>query len=641
MITLHPSSTLGLLASLALLAGCGKGESAKQPDPLQREGVATATETAERFFTAVRTNDRVWIEHLLTQKARKGYADSGVAILGDDLESIEIGEATIDGQIGKVPVTLLVGGMQHDLTTTLAIESGAWRVCALSLWAGDELRTIDFEERIEPLPALADEIPNGVTGTELILAAAAPGRARVLAEVARDRESYAALRSVSSAEHDDSWQFNVYAAGRAARDVLVEVLGGTGSAFDMGELAPLFDKPLFFDLRAVSRLYALEKICSALEVVPVFPAASWRSGSEDPRITFRAGERQSPVTFAGPFLIEATKVEEHVPDATGALTLRVWSLGLAPSVLAANDTSRGVVGIEALTDALGTSLLARTDIPFAGEATVERGLFSHEVHVELSGLLRGVESIDRVAGTLELLLPAELQEVRYYFPAVGSKRFGDWLIECTSLGKNTSFEFELDGRELDPAAVRFAPDQANGSPLEIRARFGAAHGGKLMAEFSTLDTPAALGVKVYRTESVHVPFEIEDIRLARSSQQPVSLEPFEFAGGDPLVVTFLPFPGGSDPGDGTVRLSTKNNVDKDVVEARVTFQYFDGTGEFLRNVPHRLSGTFHFDGTEPLVTGKAVTEHDTRAFSMPEETRSVNVRIESVLFADGTTWTRL
>jgi hypothetical protein len=75
-----------------------------------------------------------------------------------------------------------------------------------------------------------------------------------------------------------------------------------------------------------------------------------------------------------------------------------------------------------------------------------------------------------------------------------------------------------------------------------------------------------------------------------------------------------------------------------VLEAQVSFFYLDGSDNELGSSPHTLTGEFGFDGAEPLLEVGQETEQGSVVFFLPEGTRDLRTRVESVEFADGTSW---
>ena len=58
----------------------------------------------------------------------------------------------------------------------------------------------------------------------------------------------------------------------------------------------------------------------------------------------------------------------------------------------------------------------------------------------------------------------------------------------------------------------------------------------------------------------------------------------------------------------------------DALQAQATFVYLDSAGQELESFPHTLTGTYGFDGQEPLAASGAKVVQETVAFFMPEGT---------------------
>ena len=92
-----------MCASTVTAVSCG--EAPVDFDQSAREGLATPPETVERFFVAIEEAQRGWIELLLTESARKRLQKTGLEMNGEDVESFDVGRATIFERTAAVPVS--------------------------------------------------------------------------------------------------------------------------------------------------------------------------------------------------------------------------------------------------------------------------------------------------------------------------------------------------------------------------------------------------------------------------------------------------------------------------------------------------------------------------------------------------------
>jgi hypothetical protein len=74
-----------------------------------------------------------------------------------------------------------------------------------------------------------------------------------------------------------------------------------------------------------------------------------------------------------------------------------------------------------------------------------------------------------------------------------------------------------------------------------------------------------------------------------------------------------------------------NFTDKDVIRISATLDYLDGTGKKLKDFPWGMSGA-------PNVVEAKGTKVDEVGAFLPPETKSVEVRVRSVDFKDGSKW---
>src|SRR4029079_1863241 len=122
-------------------------------------------ETAEKFYTDLRTKERETAAATLTAEAQKLATDkkSSLASLpspDDGATALKIGKPKIEGKQAEVPVQVRFDGNFQKTILHLRSEGDAWRVFALSVVVGKDEKTINFEtplsseKKQDPLAAL-------------------------------------------------------------------------------------------------------------------------------------------------------------------------------------------------------------------------------------------------------------------------------------------------------------------------------------------------------------------------------------------------------------------------------------------------------------------------------------------------------
>ena len=269
----------------------------------------------------------------------------------------------------------------------------------------------------------------------------------------RSARALAEFQSMSASQFEAAWRIDLQADQQPAR-VLVERL-----AAEMGlriansaDHAAALDAPVTLQLRGVSRLQALESICSqvglypdyrrpfevatggifagmaqalgvlagqsAKPVEPVKPEEPVVEEFSLPAMTLRSGTRPIPLAFAGPFALEVVELLEFPPDGTGELNLCFFAGGV-PAALSTywSGTHRMAFFAQGIPLSLGDwretggrDVLVRERVQWTGSTSaVLPGLTTQ---LELWHLLRDVETI-RIATELGVSLPTKLELIRF------------------------------------------------------------------------------------------------------------------------------------------------------------------------------------------------------------------------------------
>lgn len=604
-----------------------------------RPALQDAERVAHEFLTAVNAEDEPSVRQHLTLKARDllGTSD-GFTFSGEAATGFSLGEVRTRGTRGdqaSVPATINVMDREESFDLLLRVEQGVWRVHGVDVSLGKTSFTMSFEGE----DSLADALVEGMATqmTDAFEDAAAEWQQGGSAEeIAAARERYEAL-SVEGTRADTGWAVDLPAGTYAAGELVRECLEGTGYELVDTGFEEELGQSVQFDTLRTSRARVLEEVSNSLGLYPVYADPDAWSG-EPGTVSFARGTRTQPVEFAGPFVVEYD-VTEEAPLTKGSVTVTARALGLSPALLAANTEMDQYLNVTAVSGATGEDFRTDGDVQFWGSPTVTASSLVTSVSIDLRGLLRGVETLD-IAGAVTLQQPADLSEFRFAGP--GTEGDGTWHVECKSWGEQTQFEIsgasEQPDEYFEDVGARFAPDDAQGSPLGQLGSSAYSWNATTTADVQLPAIPASMRVKVYRNVGQPFEFRASGIPLQQYSQQPEALEALVFSGAAPVQVAFEGWGDLSNADFPEVHLTFVSAANKDATEMQATFLYLDQGGQQTEEFPHSLSGEFTHEGHAPLVLAGSTAEQKTTAFFMPAGTSAVRVRVDKVTFNDGTTW---
>ena len=637
-----------LVSLLVVLGSCGSGDSAVSGLGSATHVIPSPRVTSTRFLEAIRTDDEAVFRALLTEKARAALSnEDGFSFDGDNVDSFEIGEETLTGETAEVAVTIHRSGDAQEADLLLRRELDLWRIHGMSVAFGDGKFTLDFEavsEITDAIGEFGEEL--GREMTEHFEEAFSDmqtiyEQGGTLEQIAAKRAKFEALQPISEESFAASWRVDVEGEGRAAGELIADLLQPTGLEMIAGEHEVALSTAISLSLSEVSRIHAIESIAASAGLYPVWPdLAAAGYGAEDgqpEKLTFAAGERIHPTAMAGPFLIEVSELEEEAPRPIGELTLVVRALGLDAGALAYQTEMGEVLRVDKVRSA--------TDEPLTVEnlqqwttPEVQGGYFTFSMGRELTGLLRAVEEISLVEGEVRFALPTHIEE----FELAGSEKDHELSVGAVTVnewGKDVRFDVKGTEDSLDGVELRMSPRKASGDPLGTL--FGSANGwgANLQANVQCPEPPAALDVKLCIEQVLSFPFELRGLPLQRFREQPERLESLSFDGKTPVQAALI----GAIRRDGDqaeVTLQLTNSSNKDATSVMIEFFYVDGQGAELSDFPHTLNGEYDFDtqATGPLVTAGQAKETTSFAAFLPKEAVSVRFEVKRVEFPDGTEW---
>jgi hypothetical protein len=390
-------------------------------------------------------------------------------------------------------------------------------------------------------------------------------------------------------------------------------------------------KPVTIKLDAVSRLQAIEGIAGQ---VGLYPRYTLR------KLGFRQGPRPLPAIFAGPFMVEVSRLDEAVPYATGSVDLRLLAAAIPTAAIAqikSLNFSADVEEDDTLTFRLlevtgtgGQDILNDNSVGMMPQAT--RTMIILARTVDLKNLIRSVEQIERLNGELSFVLPTKMTTLKFPNIDKGTTASGDGLsmkIGNVSPGQMSMIEVEFEG--IKPDRVKIVPLDADGKAMEVNGGGSSSFGEKGSCSVFVEGTPASIEARVIQeTERVRVPFELSGIALESHGQMPEAIEPLKFEGDQPVTVEFVEFKGSGDSKKIVLRVT--NHANKDLATVHLQLNYYDAADKKLDDSPHGHSRGRSFvaaGGTEDI---------EVSTFFMPDDTESIRVDVKSASFADATEW---
>ena len=606
---------------------------------------ASPDQVAEGFLTAMQRDDAAKVKGFLTTKARQALNDDeGFQFNGGDVESFEVGQPEINGGSASVPVQVTEKGQTQNMTLKMRQDGGQWRIHGFGVSMGGSAEfTIDLEGMDEMMnelgEAMAEELGQAMTeGFEQAMADMENGGSAE--EIAAQRARYDATVSTTGSQFEDQWLWTGDVEDRPASAALTAILSGTGLELDAGAHKGLLRQKVSVPSGTLSRVQAIEAVCRQAGVYPVYPdnTVLWSHEGGPLPLQVNAGARPYPVAFAGPYLVEVSELEEEVPNATGNIRLNLYAVGLPESVHSLMvDNMFQFASLAKVASATGHPLNAEEGMSYYSSAEVHGGLTVQSLSFRLKNLLRSVEHIALIQGSLRVVLPEVVRETRW-----DGRKSGQWTdqglqVEVGKSGDFDEFTVIAEGLETDNARVLYAPEDASGQPLGVTSSSNSNMQGRMTVAFQTPRPTANAGLKVVQTRAIDYTFQLKNVPLKHHAQMPARLERLSF--GDykrPLDARFgKMLETGNMP---RVTVEVKNHSNKDVKSVQANFVYMDAGGNVLEEFPHTLTGAYDMDGQKPVAKKGELATVETHAFFMPDGTRRIRVDVTDVEFVDLSEW---
>lgn len=633
-------------------------------------------ETADAFMTAGMSGDEDGVNALMTEKALE-------AIQSDDSGDLEIHEMPFDEfTIGEteetddgfaVGVETVEAGETTNVKLLMREENEVLKIFGVAIDMGDGMSfTMNFEEVDNMLDQMVEGLADGLGEAMEQSFSSFGGDSEE--QLAIMKAQFDALSSVAMADFEASWKNSKDYAGSTVGEALADLAGQIGLAVHAPDFEEALGKKVSVSVAGLSKMEAIERISAEAGVYPMYPemdfgfgvlgdamvgalsgalegavegldldAARQAQASAEPpanAIQFSEGERDLPVAFAGPFLIEIGDLVENSPMPTGEIQIVVRSHGLNAGVLKLlSSDSEGVV-FEELVDAKGRSLIEENVFYMSG-GQVSGSSYLDQFGLELKNLIREVEVIASLKGTQRVTVPLEVQEVTFEGMAPDqTQTVGDLSVKITEVGETTGIEVTGPAASTEHLQLSYWATDEAGETVPINFDFvDNWTEGRLAADLTLTGVPHTIVVKMTtKSETIEYPFAFENIPLQEYAQTPEKIEELSFEGHEfPVSITMKEITD-ADSSFGEADFTIVNHTNKDILSISVSLNYFDASGGKLDDFPSTISGPFTADGYQILVTAGATEVRSATAFSMPEGTTDIRAELSSIEFSDGTDW---
>ncbi len=640
-------------------------------------------EVAERVMQAATSKDEAAFMAVLTAKARESLAsdDSG-SFSGQEYESYEIGDAVIDGSEASVPVSATNAGESENLNLKLRREDGAWRLYAMGMVvAPDTEMTINFENIGQMMQELTEGLGEAL-GDAFSSAFDDAFQSGSPEEIALKLAMFDALAPVSAEALESSWKLSGNFQGKPRIEALNAIAESIDLSIYAGDHADALAEPVGIDTTGMARLEAIERIANDAGLYSSLPnlqdwgiatafmegmakAVGSMIGGDDSvvsiegagadamkdeamqtdappqnAITFASDAPAAPPLFLGPFRLDLTEIEENVPHTTGNLLLQLTAHGLPAAVLSALETYGESFEVQEVVGPDGAPLIDM-DMNYMGGGSVVGSAYHDMAARELKGLLRSVDQIARITGTVELPRPTSVEDLDFAALESGaSQTVGDLTVTVENVDASASFKVTGPEDVVERLAMYAQAYGADGEPVMAHySDYQSWQAGEGTFSLSLEEPPSRVRLKMVLASDVSVyPFEFDAVPLKRAVEQPEQLAALDFGNHDaPLLFTFVEITK-RDSDFSEAKVTIENVSNKLPQSAFVDFVYLDASGNELDSFPHTINGSFTADGWEPLAKPGEKVDTEQTAFQMPGNTQSIAFHINHIEFMDGTTW---
>lgn len=425
-----------------------------------------------------------------------------------------------------------------------------------------------------------------------------------------------------------AWQISVDYQNLPAIEALRDVTRKCGlSIFDQPQLADTLNQTVNVTMSDVSSVQVIEEICTQVKLHPRYKAGA---------VAFSRGPRALPITFAGPFIVEATETQELVPSAFGKVKFQCFAAALPTEVTSrlsglyvqtTDDVGKCTLHIPQLHGIDDSELPTKFRSFFPIRASNSTVQIAGEVDV--ANLLQAVTEIAEFDGRLSWSFPREIETVVLkQIEADVTKTAGDATLSVTQANvsaRSTSLSLTLDGvthKELLVSAI-------DSTGMAIEGAFVSGYSDK--ANIQIQGEAAEVQISVIKaSDRISFPFRFPAIPLSHHADMPMVLPELAFEGDLPVSIELARF--SEQNNTTTAKFRWTNNTNKDIHSIKMNVAYLGADGTVLQKRDQLPSGN------RILLEYQESEETSIFGHSVPDGAKSARVVLKSIEFVDGTIW---
>jgi hypothetical protein len=418
------------------------------------------------------------------------------------------------------------------------------------------------------------------------------------------------------------------------------------------------DQKISLKLSDVSILQAIEQVCATAgfytkfdvqyngsdfgDVIELYPGKRMPGGIGADQNSANDPLRWS--RFVGPYMIQLDELWQYPPYGVGKFSVHVSWPRLPESINAfANYNLIEITSVKSGDqDLLGQMAAFGMSSP-SEESGLQRSADGRQLH----GLLKGVTAIDEIRGRVELNIPTQVKTVWVDQIKSGTvvKHDGATVTlddvtansdQSTSVNYSIkqdgalygmeAYAFDKDGKLLEPSSMNFVSKSWSQS-------------GTGDGSFGYAGVAAQLAVVIItERQKFNEEFVFENIPLNQSDQQPETLPELGF-GDHPAPIGIEVLGISKDEFFEKIKLKVTNHSNKDIHAVQIKMNYLDADQKVLKDSPASLYSQEFDSSVRPvLVKAGETVELEEAAHFFPDEATAAQIEIESIEFADASTW---
>lgn len=349
----------------------------------------------------------------------------------------------------------------------------------------------------------------------------------------RNKEAQPTIEAISLADVQNAWKVSVNYQQQTAESALQDIADKSGlKIFEQPDFAETLQKKVDVTMNDVAVVRIIEEICTQAGLHPRYKAGA---------VALPEGPRTLPMTFAGPFLVEATKTQEMLPNAFVRIEFQCFAAGL-PSAVCARMAGMYLSSEEkddSITAAFpdlvagdGSALVTKADVGFPAKASLSSVQFKTSVQVA-----KALQNVDRIAefeSRISWMFPQQIHSATFEEIAEGNNvKAGNTTLSITRVrdGAQKTIEMNLDGlthKELSVTAT-----DADGKAIA-----GSSYKGETASVYVQEEVKQLVVHVMQDNVRADFPFRFPEIPLANHFDQPAELEQVIIDGDDPLPIEF-------------------------------------------------------------------------------------------------------